>query len=46
MSFGVLKSAQAMGDYEALRAAGRPVIQIDLGQDVVGGLERLVKGLS
>ena len=46
MSFGVLKSAQALGDYEALRAAGRPVIQIDLGQDVVGGLERLVKGLS
>jgi transaldolase/glucose-6-phosphate isomerase len=41
MSFGVLKTAQAVGDWQALLAAGRRVIRFDLGDDVVGGLRQL-----
>jgi transaldolase/glucose-6-phosphate isomerase len=41
MSFGVLKTAQALGDWQALLAAGRRVIRFHLGDDVVGGLRRL-----
>lgn len=41
MSFGVLIKAQALGDGQALRDAGRRVIRFHLGTDVVGGLERL-----
>ena len=41
MSFGVLKAAQALGDWQALLAAGRRVIRFHLGDDVVGGLRRL-----
>ncbi|HKK20579.1 MAG TPA: transaldolase, partial [candidate division Zixibacteria bacterium] len=40
-SFGVLKQAQAQGDLEALREHGRRVLKIDLGTDVVKGLEAL-----
>ena len=46
MSFGVLKMAQALGDQKALLAAGRPVLRIHLGSDVIGGLERLTKALA
>jgi glucose-6-phosphate isomerase len=46
MTFGVLKMAQALGDGQALREAGRRVIRFDLGTDAVGGLRSLVKGLS
>lgn len=41
MTFGVLKYAQALGDAQALRNAGRRVICFDLGTDVLGGLSRL-----
>jgi glucose-6-phosphate isomerase len=41
MTFGVLKNAQALGDAQALRNAGRRVIRLALGTDVVGGLNRL-----
>jgi len=41
MTFGVLKNAQALGDAQALRNAGRRVIRFDLGTDVVGGLNRM-----
>jgi glucose-6-phosphate isomerase len=40
-TFGVLKMAQALGDHQALRDAGRQVIRFDLGDDVVRGLKRL-----
>lgn len=40
LSFGVLKMAQALGDYQALRDAGRRVIRLHL-QDVSAGLEHL-----
>jgi glucose-6-phosphate isomerase len=38
MSFGVLKMAQALGDYQALQNAGRRVIRIHLKKDVNHGL--------
>jgi transaldolase/glucose-6-phosphate isomerase len=41
MSFGVLKSAQAMGDAQALLDAGRRMICFDLGLDVVDSLKKL-----
>ncbi len=41
LTFGVLKAAQAMGDAQALRAAGRRVIRFHLGEDVVGSLRKL-----
>ena len=40
-SFYVLKRAQALGDKQALEAAGRRVIQVNLGQRVVAGLRAL-----
>ncbi|MFQ5627988.1 MAG: glucose-6-phosphate isomerase [bacterium] len=43
MTFGVLKMAQALGDRQALLDCGRQVIRFDLGDDVVGGLERLAE---
>lgn len=46
MTFGVLKTAQALGDYQALLDAGRQVIRFHLGRDVVHGLEQLVEGLA
>jgi transaldolase/glucose-6-phosphate isomerase len=44
MSFGVLKTAQALGDWQALLSAGRRVIRFHLGEDVVGGLRQLSEG--
>ena len=41
LSFGVLKTAQVLGDAQALAAAGRRVIRFDLGEDIGGGLTRL-----
>lgn len=40
-TFGKLIRAQADGDAQALRAAGRRVLRIDLGRDIVGGLASL-----
>ncbi len=44
LSFGVLKMAQALGDYQALLEAGRRVIRVHL-QDVTKGLEYLSRCL-
>ncbi len=41
-SFGKMIRAQSMGDYQALKQRGRRVLRINLGRDVVGGLERLM----
>jgi glucose-6-phosphate isomerase len=41
LSFGVLKAAQALGDRQALRNAGRPVIRFHLGGDIPGGMRVL-----
>ena len=41
-SFGVLKQAQALGDFEALSNRHRRVVRIDLGRDVEKGLRRVL----
>jgi len=41
-SFGVLKQAQALGDFESLASRHRRAIRIDLGGDVEKGLRRLL----
>jgi len=41
MSFGVLKAAQALGDAQALLAAGRRLIRFDLGSDVFDNFQKL-----
>ncbi|GAB4533196.1 MAG: bifunctional transaldolase/phosoglucose isomerase [Anaerolineae bacterium] len=43
ITFGVLKMAQALGDRQALLDAGRRVISFHLGDDVVDGLNRLMR---
>jgi transaldolase/glucose-6-phosphate isomerase len=40
-SFGVLKSAQALGDMQSLTSRQRRVIRVHVGTDVVKGLARL-----
>ena len=43
MSFGTLERAQALGDYEALRARGRRVLRTHLpGVDAVKKLVELI----
>lgn len=44
LSFGVLKLAQALGDYQALQAVGRRVMRLHL-QDVAQGLDHLARCL-
>jgi transaldolase/glucose-6-phosphate isomerase len=41
-TFGVLKQAQALGDYESLASRHRRAIRVDLGGDVEKGLRRLL----
>jgi len=41
-SFGVLKQAQAAGDFESLASRHRRAIRVDLGRDVEKGLRRLL----
>ncbi|HEC22696.1 MAG TPA: hypothetical protein ENI95_07250 [Chloroflexi bacterium] len=45
ITFGVLKLAQALGDYQALKNAGRRVIRFHVGQEVLAGLRRLAASL-
>jgi transaldolase / glucose-6-phosphate isomerase len=40
-TFGILKQAQALGDFQSLLAHGRRAIQVDLGADPVAGMARL-----
>lgn len=42
VSFGLLKAAQARGDFEALRSIGRRVVRFHLGKDVAGGLDKIL----
>ena len=44
-SFGVLKRAQALGDLQALRTAGRRVVRIHVGSSAEIGLQRLVRAV-
>ncbi len=45
VSFGILKTAQALGDRRALAAAGRPVIRFHLGGDPAGAIRAIAAGL-
>ena len=40
-TFGQLKRAQAIGDFESLAAHGRPVLRVHLGADIDAGLAAL-----
>lgn len=40
-TFSILKDAQALGDFQSLIAHGRRAIRVDLGSDVIGGLQKL-----
>jgi hypothetical protein len=39
--FGVVKSAQARGDFQVLIDRGRRALRVHLGKDVATGLRRL-----
>ena len=41
-TFSILKQAQALGDFRALAKRGRRVIGIDLGNNTLAGLERIM----
>jgi len=45
-SFSVLKEAQALGDFRALKARGRRVVRIDLGDAISSGLEQLERAVK
>ena len=40
-TFSILKDAQALGDFQSLLSHGRRAIRVDLGNDVISGLQRL-----
>ena len=45
VTFGILKTAQALGDKKALLNAGRRVLHFDLGTDIQDGLHKLVQAV-
>jgi RpiB/LacA/LacB family sugar-phosphate isomerase len=45
-TFGVLRDAQALGDFQVLQAHGRRALRVDLGADIEAGLERLLASLG
>ncbi len=45
ISFSTLERAQMMGDAQALRDAGRQVLRFHLGDDVLGGIDKITKFL-
>jgi glucose-6-phosphate isomerase len=45
-TFGVLKQAQALGDFESLSKRGRRAIRVDLGNDIAGGLKKILAAVQ
>jgi len=45
-SFGVVKAAQARGDFDVLAERGRRALRVHLGPDVAAGLARLAKAVD
>lgn len=45
-TFGILKQAQALGDFQSLLAHGRRAIRVDLGNDLLAGLKKLEEILA
>ena len=43
--FDILAAAQAFGDHQALKKLGRRIVSIDLGDDPITGLQRLLEDL-
>ena len=46
LNFGVVEAAQAQGDLAVLAERGRRVLRLDLGEDVEGGLDRLLEAVE
>jgi transaldolase/glucose-6-phosphate isomerase len=45
ITFGILKTAQALGDRRALAAAGRRVLRFHLGKNASQGLAKIIKAI-
>ncbi len=45
-TFGVLKQAQAIGDFESLSKRSRRAIRVDLGNDIEQGLRRMLAAVQ
>jgi hypothetical protein len=45
-SFGTLKTAQVLGDFQALKNVNRQVIRFDLGGNIQSNLEKLMEGIK
>ncbi|MCS7087799.1 MAG: bifunctional transaldolase/phosoglucose isomerase [Thermoflexales bacterium] len=45
-SFATIIRAQALGDYESLKAHGRRVMRLHLGRDVEAGLQKVLRALE
>ena len=45
-TFGVVKAAQARGDFEVLAGNGRRALRVHLGKDVNAGLAKLSEAVS
>jgi hypothetical protein len=45
-TFGQLKRAQAIGDFQSLVAHGRPVLRVHLGANIDAGLSALEEALQ
>jgi hypothetical protein len=45
-TFGVLKASQAAGDREALAAKGRRLLRLHVGNDIAGGLSKLLEAVE
>ena len=44
--FGALRRAQAAGDYEVLERGRRRLMRVHLGEDIEGGLDRLIAAME
>jgi glucose-6-phosphate isomerase len=45
-TFGIVKAAQARGDFEVLNERGRRALRVHLGSDVAAGLKRLQEAIQ
>lgn len=45
-TFGVVKAAQARGDFQVLAERGRRALRVHLGADVAGGLDQLARAID
>ncbi len=46
ISFGILKTAQHLGDQRALQEAGRKILRIHLGKDQQASLQKIMESIS